>query len=149
MNKTKNEKNKNNSVGVVETQYYTFAELGRKHKLESGDTLGPITLAYETYGKLNKDKSNAILALHALSGDAHAAGVHKGQDDTGWWDNMIGPDKAFDTNRYFIICSNVIGGCKGSFPEASHRFFRYRQTIVRCRCFHGGYASPPVGGLFP
>jgi len=62
MNKTKNEKNKNNSVGVVETQYYTFAEPGREHKLESGDTLGPITLAYETYGKLNKDKSNAILA---------------------------------------------------------------------------------------
>jgi len=59
--------------------------------------LGPITLAYETYGTLNKDKSNAILALHALSGDAHAAGVHKGQDDTGWWDNMIGPGKAFDT----------------------------------------------------
>jgi len=77
MNKTKDEKRKNDSIGVVETQYYTFAESGRKHKLESGDTLGPITLAYETYGTLNKNKSNAILALHALSGDAHAAGVHK------------------------------------------------------------------------
>ena len=78
MNKTKNEKRKNDSVGVVETHYYTFAGPGREHKLESGDTLGPITLAYETYGTLNKDKSNAILALHALSGDAHAAGVARG-----------------------------------------------------------------------
>ena len=119
MNKTKNEKINNNSVGVVETQYYTFAEKGKKHKLESGETLGPITLAYETYGTLNKDKSNAILVEHALSGDAHAAGVHKDQDDTGWWDEMIGPGKAFDTDRYFVVCSNVIGGCKGSTGPSS------------------------------
>jgi homoserine O-acetyltransferase len=66
VNKIKNEKRKNDSIGVVETQYYTFAESGREHKLESGDTLGPITLAYETYGTLNKDKSNAILALHKM-----------------------------------------------------------------------------------
>ncbi len=110
---------KNSSVGVVETHYYTYAQLGKEHKLESGESLGPITLAYETYGKLNKDKSNAILALHALSGDAHAAGVHKGEDNKGWWDDMIGPGKAFDTNRYFVICSNVIGGCKGSTGPSS------------------------------
>jgi homoserine O-acetyltransferase len=110
---------KNSSVGVVETHYYTYAQLGKEHKLESGESLGPITLAYETYGKLNKDKSNAILALHALSGDAHAAGVHKDEDNKGWWDDMIGPGKAFDTNRYFVICSNVIGGCKGSTGPSS------------------------------
>jgi homoserine O-acetyltransferase len=119
MKKTKNEKINDHSIGVVETQYYTFAKSDRKHKLESGEKLGPVTIAYETYGKLNKNKSNAILVPHALSGDAHAAGVHREQDDPGWWDNMIGPGKAFDTDRYFIICSNVIGGCKGSTGPSS------------------------------
>jgi homoserine O-acetyltransferase len=111
--------NLKNSVGIVETKYYTFAGPGNELKLESGDSLGPITLAYETYGKLNRDKSNAILACHALSGDAHAAGIHEGQDNPGWWDEMIGPGKAFDTNRYFVICSNVIAGCKGSTGPSS------------------------------
>jgi homoserine O-acetyltransferase len=83
MSATRKETRQSNSIGVVETQYYTYAESGKEHKLESGDTLGPITLAYETYGTLNRDKSNAILALHALSGDAHAAGVHRDQDNTG------------------------------------------------------------------
>jgi homoserine O-acetyltransferase len=119
MNKKKNDSLISNSVGVVETQYYTYANHGKEHKLESGETLGPVTLAYETYGKLNKDKSNAILALHALSGDSHAAGVYKGEDNKGWWDDMIGPGKAFDTNRYFVICSNVLGGCKGSTGPSS------------------------------
>jgi len=118
MTKEKN-KNLSNSVGIVETKYYTFAGPGNELKLESGDILGPITLAYETYGKLNRDKSNAILVCHALSGDAHAAGIHEGQDNPGWWDDMIGPGKAFDTNRYFIICSNVIAGCKGSTGPSS------------------------------
>jgi homoserine O-acetyltransferase len=119
MNKTKNEKINNNSVGVVETKYYTFAEPGNELLLTNGEKLGPITLAYETYGMLNKDKSNAILVLHALSGDDHAAGVYEEEDDAGWWDEMIGPDKAFDTNRYFVICPNVIGGCKGSTGPSS------------------------------
>ena len=119
MTKTKTDKTKNNSLGVVATKYYTFGEPGNELPLESGDKLSSVTLAYETYGTLNKDKSNAILVLHALSGDAHAAGVHKGQDDPGWWDDMIGPGKAFDTNKYFIICSNVIGGCKGSTGPSS------------------------------
>jgi len=119
MSETIKETIKSSSIGVVETQYYTYAGPGKEHKLESGEKLGPITLAYETYGKLNKEKTNAILALHALSGDAHAAGVHSGQDNNGWWDDMIGPGKAFDTNRYFVICSNVIGGCKGSTGPSS------------------------------
>ncbi|MFH1032553.1 MAG: homoserine O-acetyltransferase [Chloroflexota bacterium] len=110
---------KSSSVGVVETQYYTFANPPNELVLENGEKLGPITLAFETYGKLNKDKSNAILILHALSGDAHAAGFHKGDEDPGWWDDMIGPGKAFDTDKYFVICSNIIGGCKGSTGPSS------------------------------
>ena len=107
------------NIGIVETQYYTFAYPPSELELESGEKFGPITLAYETYGKLNSDKSNAILILHALTGDAHAAGFHLGDKDPGWWDNMIGPGKAFDTEHYFIICSNVLGGCKGSTGPVS------------------------------
>lgn len=98
------------SVGVVETKNFTFDGL----TLESGEKFGPITIAYETYGELNEFRSNAILILHALSGDAHAAGIYEGETDPGWWDSMIGPLKAFDTDKYFVICSNVLGGCKGS-----------------------------------
>ena len=102
---------------IVKTQYVTFDQ---ELKLRSGATLGPITLAYETYGELNADKSNAILVLHALSGDAHVAGRHAASDTKpGWWDEAVGPGKAFDTNKYFIICSNVIGGCKGSTGPAT------------------------------
>jgi homoserine O-acetyltransferase/O-succinyltransferase len=107
------------SVGIVETQYYIFASPPNELKLECGKTLGPVTLAYETYGTLNAEKSNAILVCHALSGDAHAAGLHKGEENPGWWEDMIGPGKAFDTNRYFVISSNVIGGCKGSTGPSS------------------------------
>ena len=110
----------NNSVGLVVTKYFTFAEPPNELVLESGAKLGPITLAYETYGELNEEKSNAILILHALSGDANAAGYHSSEDaKPGWWDIMIGPGKAFDTNKYFVICSNVIGGCKGSTGPSS------------------------------
>ena len=110
----------NGSVGLVETQYFTFAHPPDELELECGEKLGPITLAYETYGVLNSDKSNAILILHALSGDAHAAGYLDPSDrKPGWWDKMIGPGKAFDTNRYFVICSNVIGGCQGSTGPSS------------------------------
>lgn len=119
MKKTKAEKTNNNSIGVAEAQYYTFAEPGHELHLESGEKLGPVTLAYETYGTLNHDKSNAILILHALSGDAHAAGLSLEDHSIGWWNDMIGPEKAFDTNRYFVICSNVIGGCKGSTGPSS------------------------------
>jgi homoserine O-acetyltransferase len=84
-------------------------------ELECGRFLGPITVAYETYGELSPEKDNAVLILHALSGDAHAAGFNSPEDDKpGWWDDMIGPGKGFDTNKYFVICPNVIGGCKGS-----------------------------------
>ncbi|MGI6294513.1 MAG: homoserine O-acetyltransferase MetX [Armatimonadota bacterium] len=108
------------SIGIVETQYCTIAEPPHQLELECGRRLGPVTIAYETYGELNKDKSNAILVIHALTGDAHAAGRHHPSDrKPGWWDNMIGPNKAFDTDRYFVICANCIGGCKGSTGPSS------------------------------
>ena len=107
------------SVGIVETKTITLAEPPQGLAMECGRSLGPITLAYETYGELNAEKSNAILVCHALSGDAHAAGYHRGAKDAGWWETMIGPGKAFDTDQYFIICSNVIGGCKGSTGPSS------------------------------
>ena len=106
-------------IDIVETKYFTFAQPPNELCLEGGQKLGPITLAYETYGELNKDKTNAILICHALSGDAHAAGVCKGDDHPGWWDAMIGAGKAFDTSKYFVICSNILGGCKGSTGPSS------------------------------
>src|ERR1043166_1603628 len=93
----------------TETATVTFDAL----ELDCGVTLAPVDCAYETYGTLNAAKSNAILALHAFSGDAHAAG------EGGWWTNMIGPGKAFDTDKYFVICSNVLGGCRGTTGPGS------------------------------
>lgn len=107
------------SVGIVKTQY---AELFTKDKLklDCGRELGPITVAYETYGELSAEKDNAILICHALSGDAHVAGRHSPEDKKpGWWDNMVGPGKGIDTNKYFVICSNVLGGCKGTTGPGS------------------------------
>ncbi len=102
------------SVGLVKKQFFTFAE-DQGMILESGASIGPVTLAYETYGQLSPNKDNVILILHALSGDSHAAGYYSKDDPKpGWWDIMIGPGKAIDTDKYFIICSNVLGGCMGS-----------------------------------
>lgn len=107
----------NNSVGIVTTKY---ADFNVELRLESGRLLGPLTLAYETYGELNQEGSNVILVTHAWTGNAHAAGLHSEEDrKPGWWDNMIGPGKVLDTNRYFILCSNTIGSCKGSTGPTS------------------------------
>jgi homoserine O-acetyltransferase len=100
---------------VCDTQFASFDAL----TLDSGVTLSPVTVAYETYGSLNATRSNAILILHAFSGDAHAAGVRRDDGATGWWDNMIGPGKAFDTDKYFVISSNVISGCRGTTGPSS------------------------------
>lgn len=110
---------KKDSLNIVHTQYFTFAEPPHALRLKSGRHIYSIKLAYETYGTLNTQKSNAILVCHALSGDAHAAGMHPGDKTPGWWNGLIGPDKALDSNKYFIICSNVIGGCKGSTGPSS------------------------------
>ncbi|RKY41426.1 MAG: homoserine O-acetyltransferase [Candidatus Makaraimicrobium thalassicum] len=107
------DKNREKKLEFVETKYYS-APGGRDFILENGAVLPEFRIAYETYGRLNSRKTNAVLICHALSGDAHAAGFHQGDKKPGWWDEMIGPGKAFDTKKYFVICSNVIGGCKGS-----------------------------------
>ena len=103
-------------IGLVERRYMTWLE---PLQLESGAALAPVTLAYETYGRLSPARDNAILLLHALSGDSHAAGWYAGAAKPGWWDAMVGPGRPFDTDRYFVICSNVIGGCQGSTGPAS------------------------------
>ncbi len=87
--------------------------------LDSGASLAPLTIAYQTYGTLNAEKSNAVLVCHALTGDQHVANTHPVTGKPGWWLTMIGPGKPIDTDRYFVICSNVIGGCMGSSGPAS------------------------------
>ncbi|WP_457858949.1 homoserine O-acetyltransferase MetX [Psychrobacter pulmonis] len=100
------------SVGLVTPQTFHFAE---PLTLECNRTLPSFDLIFETYGTLNSDKSNAILICHALSGSHHAAGFHSDDDKkAGWWDNMIGPNKAIDTNQFFVVCVNNIGSCFGS-----------------------------------
>lgn len=105
-----------NSVGIVEQQYVTVAETPDEYlELECGTRFGPVTVAYETYGRMNAEKSNVILLCHALSGSAHAAGYHGELGrNPGWWENSIGPGKAFDTDKYFIISSNILGSCYGT-----------------------------------
>jgi len=108
------------SAGIVRTRRVSFDQPGRELVLEGGGTLSPFTLAYETYGTLSERRDNAILVTHALSGDAHVAGRHSANDKRpGWWDMLIGPGKGLDTDKYFVICSNVIGGCSGSTGPAS------------------------------
>ena len=100
------------NIGVVKTEYVTIEQ---ELRLESGRLLGPVTIAYESYGQRNSAGNNTILVTHAWTGDAHAAGVHCVDDrKPGWWDNLIGPGKVLDTDRYHVLCSNVIASCKGS-----------------------------------
>ena len=104
------------SVGIVEKQFFEYKG---SFVLESEAELDGFVLVYETYGRLTDERDNAILICHALSGDSHAAGWYGGDKKPGWWEDMIGPGKAFDTDKYFIICSNAIGGCKGSTGPGS------------------------------
>ena len=116
-------------VGTVETKFLTFGSAGGPFVTADGGVLPSVTIAYETYGKLNADRSNAILLFHALSGAQHAAGTNKsvpGTDDrwteemhTGWWDSFIGHGRALDTDKFFIICANYLGSCYGSTGPAS------------------------------
>ena len=100
---------------VVDTHLARFDSIS----LASGATLTPVEVAWESWGTLNRDRSNAILIAHAFTGDAHAAGISHEGGKPGWWDNMIGPGKAFDTDRFFVICSNVLGGCQGTTGPGS------------------------------
>lgn len=104
-----------NSVGIVQTQFATLFVPPAALTLEGGQQLGPITVAYETYGELTPTRDNAIYVCHALTGDAHVAGKHSiDSRKSGWWDGLVGPGKALDTNKYFVICANVLGGCQGT-----------------------------------
>jgi homoserine O-acetyltransferase/O-succinyltransferase len=100
---------------IVETQVAHVESLA----LDCGETLAPVEVAYQTYGAPNEDRTNAILILHAFTGDAHAAGISRKSGKPGWWDSMIGPGKAFDTDKYWVICSNVLGGCAGTTGPSS------------------------------
>jgi len=149
---------------IVETQ---FLHIDRPFRLESGDMLQEIDIAYETYGTLNGSKDNAILIEHALSGSAHAAFFHVNDAKPGWWDVMIGPGKAFDTDKYFIICTNVISGCNGTtgpssvnpatgnpyalaFPPVSVRDMTEIQRLLLCHLGINrlkGVAGGSMGGM--
>jgi len=108
------------SVGFVQKKFFTFAEPPNDMVLESNERLGPITIAYETYGKLDQDESNVILILHALSGDSHVAGYYNEADPKpGWWDIMVGPGRGIDTDKYFVVCSNILGSCMGTTGPSS------------------------------
>lgn len=106
-----------NSIGIVEPRLFTATQ---PIALTCGETLSRYELMYETYGELNADKSNAVLICHALSGTHHAAGYHSKDDKyPGWWNTAIGPGKPIDTNQFFVVCSNNLGGCKGSTGPTS------------------------------
>lgn len=110
------------SAGLVEKKYFIFAEPPHELTLENGARLGPVTTAYETWGELSEDRDNAVLVTHAFSGDSHAAGYYEEDSPEakpGWWDSMIGPGKGLDTNKYFVICANILGGCMGSTGPSS------------------------------
>ncbi len=107
------------SCGIVARKTFTFAEPPDALTLKSGQRLGPVTLAYETCGALDADAANAVLICHALTGDAHVCGRHDPADERpGWWDDYVGPGKPIDTDRYFVICSNILGSCNGSTGPA-------------------------------
>ncbi len=104
----------------VATQFITLFDEQKPLLLECGALLDPVTVAYETYGTLNAEGTNAILICHALTANAHAAGYHSSADKTpGWWDSLIGPQRAFDTQKYFVICPNILGSCYGTTGPSS------------------------------
>lgn len=107
------------SLGRVETQRVVLFTADRPLVLDSGATLGPVEVAYETYGTLDADRSNAVFVCHALTGDAHAAGHHGDPTRTGWWDTIIGPGRPLDTDRLFVVCANLLGGCQGTTGPSS------------------------------
>ena len=88
-------------------------------QMDAGTALAPFTIAYQTYGTLNAAKSNAVLICHALTGDQHVANTNPVTGKSGWWTTMVGPGRPIDTERYFVICSNVLGGCMGTTGPAS------------------------------
>jgi homoserine O-acetyltransferase len=114
------EKDFKNSVGLVETKKLKLSLPSEGFILESGAMLPEIEVAYETYGKLSEGKDNVIYICHALTGDAHVAGFNSSEDKKpGWWDAMVGHGKGIDTERFFVVCANILGGCKGTTGPSS------------------------------
>ena len=141
--------------------------------LDCGTALAPFCIAYQTYGALNAEKSNLVVVCHALTGDQHVANLHPVTGKAGWWETMVGPGKPIDTDRYFVLCANVIGGCMGStgpssinpatgrpygpdFPVitvrrhgagagATARSSRHRPGAVRARRLDGRHAGAGMG----
>ncbi len=107
------------SLGRIDTQRAVLFTADRPLTLASGAALAPVEVAYETYGALDADRANAIVVCHALTGDAHAAGDHGDPDRRGWWDNIIGPGRPLDTDRFFVVCANLLGGCTGTTGPSS------------------------------
>lgn len=133
------------SVGIVTPQIFHFAE---PLTLECNRTLPSFDLIIETYGTLNSDKSNAVLICHALSGSHHAAGYHSSDDKkSGWWDNMIGPNKSIDTNQFYVVCVNNIGSCFGSTGPTSIN--PDKASSDNSNATNGHSESPVYGPDFP
>ncbi len=111
-------------------------------------SLAPFSIAYQTYGTLNEDKSNLVLVCHALTGDQHVANLHPVTGKPGWWETMVGPGKPIDTDRYFVLCPNVIGGCMGSTGPSSINpadWAPLRPRLSRHhRARHGARAGAPA-----
>lgn len=107
------------SLGRVETQRAVLFTTDRPLTLDSGASLGPVEVAYETYGTLDAGRSNAVFVCHALTGDAHAAGHHGDPSRPGWWNTIIGPGRPLDTDRLFVVCANLLGGCQGTTGPSS------------------------------
>jgi homoserine O-acetyltransferase/O-succinyltransferase len=107
------------SLGRVETQRAVLFTEERPLTLASGAELAPVEVAFETYGALDDERANAVVVCHALTGDAHAAGDHGDPGRRGWWDNIIGPGRPLDTDRYFVVCANLLGGCSGTTGPSS------------------------------
>jgi len=107
------------AIGLVETQRVALFDQGDPLVLSSGRSLESVEVAFETYGELSPERDNAVFICHALTGDAHAAGHHGNPDRRGWWDNIIGPGRPVDTDRYFVICPNLLGGCQGTTGPSS------------------------------
>ena len=112
--------NKPGSVGLTATKTVRIDLPSGGLRLESGETLPELTVAYETYGELSSQRDNVIFICHALSGDAHVAGYQdESEASRGWWDEMVGPGKGIDTLHYFVVCANILGGCKGTTGPSS------------------------------
>ena len=150
------------SVGWTEAQQIRLATAEQPFALEAGGAIGPVDMEYETYGKLNAARDNAILVLQALSGDAHVAGWDKRAQETGrlyrvrkpgWWDAMVGPGKPFDTNRFFVIGSNFLGSCYGttgpSSTTRSRRCFVNRRSVTGSQNSIVTFVRPPESAYAP